>query len=209
MAQPVNVDFPVNGFIFKTSGLSQNGSVFRYHIMAVKYQILRGLTFACTGIHITADQPGAGGLHQISPVAVLPHRFIGSGKIDNHRGTRNRMSRGRRIRSPYILADLTAYLQPFDGITTKQNMRSERDFLPVKQYGSRFFPAGRKMSDFIKFPVIGDGSLGNKSQYFPVMKHCRRIIKLSFHLQRKPHKYKGVLSPGMGCNILQRFLCSL
>ena len=82
MAQPVDVDFPVNGFIFKTSGLSQNGSVFRYHIMAVKYQILRGLPFACAGIHITADQPGAGGLHQISPVAVLPYRFIGSGKID-------------------------------------------------------------------------------------------------------------------------------
>lgn len=64
---------------------SQNGPVFRYHIMAVKYQILCGTPSRLHwNTHTRRSAWRWWTSHQISPWWLsFPHRFIGSGKIDN------------------------------------------------------------------------------------------------------------------------------
>ena len=197
MTQPLNIDFPIYGFILKASGPGQNRAIFRNYVMTIENKILGGFPLPRTGIHITGNQAGAGALYQLLPVGILSYRFVGSGQIHDHGRSGHRMGGGRCFRRPHILTDFTGNLQPVHRIHTEKDMRAKRDFLTVKHKVLSFRISCHKIPRLIKFTIIGYGFLRDKCQDFPVLENRRHIEQLPAFFQRKPYENKRVPPSGI------------
>ena len=176
--------------------------------MAAEDQILGGFPVSRAGVHISCHQPGAGGLHQLPAVAVLSHRLIGGGEIDDDRRARQTVRGGGSLRGPEILADLAAHHKALHAVAGKKDLPPEGDLPAFKGKEGNLLRRGREMSGFIKFPVRRQRRLGNKGEHPPVLDGRRRVVQLPVLFQRKADEHQGVKPFGMLRDLCKRFLRS-
>ena len=89
----------------------------------------------------------------------------------------------------------------------EQQILSKGNFLPLPVHISVKCLARNKVSGLVKFTVIGQMVLGDKSQYPALVQHCRRIVELAFMPQGKSDEDKTVHILKLSLDCLQLLLC--
>ena len=205
MTDFVQIQLRKNRLVFESRSLCQHASVLCDHMMPGKNEILRGFPVPRARIDIAAQKPRARGCDQILSVGILANCLIGGGQVDDHRRARLCQHSRRRVHDPDILAQLTAHHKPFQIPAGKQQI-SAKGYGLSQHFDLGQFPAAcRKMPHFIKFPIVWNVLLRDKSQNRAILKRCRHIVKLSVFFKGKPHKGQRIVPFRMLQHRLQPF----
>ena len=186
-AQLLHVDL-ADGQSGGEPALSQQGAVFRDHIVSREHQVGGGLPLAGVGVHIGAHEPGGLAAHQAAAVVGLAHHLVAGGQVQDQGGPPLRQSAGGGVGSPQILADLHADDQPGHIGAADQGAGPEHldpgAELPL-QLGHpdgeavllHARPAG-KPALFVELPVVGDVGLGHHSHHLAPLDDHGAVIQL-------------------------------
>ena len=152
--QTLQIDLRFRIMIFKPFGLCQHRSVFRDHIVAAVYQILRGFSFSRRCVNICADQSCGLGADQLPAIRIFCGRLIAGRRIADDGRPGQCVKGRRRQRHPQIFADLTGQHEVLDIFTTEKEIHAKRNFLPQQMDHLHLPFSRRKMSRLIKLRIV-------------------------------------------------------
>ena len=189
--QLIHVDFG-DGQAGGKPPLGQQGPIFRDQVVAGEDQVGGGLPLPGVGIDVAADQPGGLAGDQAAAVVRLAHGFVAGGEVEDEGGARTGQSGGGGLRGPQVLAELHAQDQVGDAVKCKDLAVGDGDVdLPHPHTGEPARLPGREPPLLVKFPVIGQMSLGEKALHLSLVYNgctvIQFVVKTHRHSQCRDH----------------------
>ena len=182
--QAVKVNVGDGHIAGKQFGRSEFGAVFVDEVLARKDHVGCGLALTRVRIGIGAVQARALVRDKAAAVICLTDDLIGSGGVENHRGTGKRHLGRRRCRHPQVLADLNTEHQILGALIAAavDKPRTQRDrTLTGKFKPNRIGRCRSKPTALVELAIVGQILLGREAQKLAGAAHGGAVVDVFCH----------------------------